>query len=186
VGSVPWLFALAVLAFLASVWAVRWGARRFLRNFFALSNVRVPELKEALQEGESQRIEFKRGMSVDTPETRSSDTEVLKSVAAFANTNDGAIFIGVDDRGAIAGLKLDYKARDTFAQRIRNLIRNHIRPIPPVQVTFEELRGLLVAKIAVARGTESFYVMNGAVYVRDGSSDVLAQDGDYKRMLAET
>jgi hypothetical protein len=28
VGSVPWLFALAVLAFLASVWAVRWGARK--------------------------------------------------------------------------------------------------------------------------------------------------------------
>jgi len=111
---------------------------------------------------------------------------VLKSVAAFANTNDGAIFIGVDDRGAITGLRLDYKQRDMFAQRMRSLVRSHIRRTPPVQIMFEEMRGLVVAKIAVARGAEALYVLNGAIYVRDGSSDVLAQAEDYKRMLAES
>jgi hypothetical protein len=37
VGSVPWLLALAALAFVAFVTVARWGARRFLRNYFALS-----------------------------------------------------------------------------------------------------------------------------------------------------
>jgi len=148
--------------------------------------VRHPDLKEALEQGEGQFIEFKRGLSADEPKVHSSDTEVLKSAAAFANTNDGAIFIGVDDRGQIVGLGLDYKKQDVFAQRVRNLSRSYIRPIPPMQITFEDIRGLVVATVAVARGTETLYVLNGAVYVRDGASDVLAQDGDYKRMLAES
>ena len=186
VGSIPWLVALAACAFLALAFAARWGARRFLRNYFAISTVRVPDLKGALQQGEGQFIEFKRGLSPDEPKVHSSDTEVLKSVTAFANTNDGAIFIGVDDRGQIVGLQLDYKKRDVFAQRVRNISRSHIRPIPPMQITFEEIRGLVVAVIAVARGRETVYVLNGAVYVRDGASDVIAQDGDYKRMLAES
>lgn len=186
VGSLAWLLTLAALAFFAFVAAARWGARRFLRNYFAISNVRVPELKEALHQGEGQHIEFKRGLSMDEAKVHSCDAEVLKSVAAFANTNDGAIFIGVDDRGAVTGLGLDYKKRDVFAQRIKSLVRTHIRPTPPVQITFEEIRGLVMAKIAVARGFESLYVLDGAIYVRDGSSDVLARAEDYKRIFAES
>ena len=65
VGSVPWLLTLAALAFLTFVAAGRWGARRFLRNYFSLSNARVLELKEAIQQGEGQYIEFKRGLSAE-------------------------------------------------------------------------------------------------------------------------
>jgi hypothetical protein len=113
VGSIAWLLTLAALAFFVFVSAARWGARRFLGNYFAISSVHVPDLKEAIEHGEGQQVEFKRALASDE-KVHGSDTEVLKSVAAFANTNDGAIFIGVDDRGAVTGLRLEHKQRDLF------------------------------------------------------------------------
>jgi predicted HTH transcriptional regulator len=50
--------------------------------------MQVPTLQEALRTGEGQRVEFKRGLSDDGTKTGSVNTELLKSIAAFANTND--------------------------------------------------------------------------------------------------
>jgi hypothetical protein len=58
IGSFSRLLAVPILAFLAFTLAARWIARRFLRNYFALSSVRVPELKEALPRGEGQSVEL--------------------------------------------------------------------------------------------------------------------------------
>ena len=77
---------------------------------------------------------------------------LLKSIAAFANTNDGAIFVGIDDTGHVKGLDLDPKRKDALERRIHQLARNRIKPTPPVQVAFEQVRGILIAKISVARG----------------------------------
>jgi hypothetical protein len=55
------------------------------------------------------------------------------------------IFIGIDDSGHIVGLELDFKQRDRLEQKIRQLARSRIRPIPVVQVGFENARGLEVA-----------------------------------------
>ena len=46
---------------------------------------------------------------------------MLKTVAAFAHTGDGMIFIGVDDAGKIKGLDLDFRQRDRFERKIRQL-----------------------------------------------------------------
>jgi len=59
-----------------------------------MTGTRVPSLGEAQQGGEGQTVEFKRGLSADEGRTSSVDEELLKSVAAFANTNDGVIFVG--------------------------------------------------------------------------------------------
>ena len=107
------------------------------------------------------------------------------SIAAFANTNDGAIFIGIDDGGHIVGLELDFKQRDRLEQKIRQLARSRIRPIPVVQVGFENARGLEVARVTVPRGEEPAYLMGGVIYVRNGSSDVQAQPEDLRKMIVE-
>ncbi len=146
--------------------------------------VRVPTLDEALA-GEGQRVEFKRGLSDDPTRERSAEDELLKSIAAFANTNDGAIFVGVDDSGRIIGLNFDFKQRDRFEQKVRQLVRTRIKPTPPIQVAFEDVRSLVVAKIIVARGEATAYMMGGVIYIRDGSSDVQAQPDDLKRLIVE-
>jgi len=49
-------------------------------------------------------------------------------------------------------LDLDFKRKDALERRIHQLARNRIKPTPPVQVAFEQVRGILIAKISVARG----------------------------------
>jgi ATP-dependent DNA helicase RecG len=145
----------------------------------------VPTLAEALRTGEGQRVEFKRGLSDDDTKTGGVDSEVLKSIAAFANTNDGAILIGVDDSGHVKGLEFDLKQRDRLERKIHQLARTRIKPTPPIQVVFEQVRGLLIAKISVARGEAPLYMTDGIVYLRQGSADVQAQPDDLTRLVAE-
>ena len=133
----------------------------------------------------SQSVEFKRRLSDDPSRTRIAEEELLKSIAAFANTNDGVIVIGVDDSGRVVGLQFDFKQRDRFEQKVRQLARSHIRPIPAVQVGFENAQGLEVARVTVPRGEEPAYLIGGVIYVRNGSSDVQAQPEGLKRLITE-
>ena len=160
-------------------------SRRLLRNYFAVTGMRVPSVEEAQRGGESQSVEFKRGLSEDENRMSTVEDELLKSIAAFANTNDGVIFVGIDDAGHIKGLRLDFAQKDRMARKVHQLIRSRIRPTPPVQITFEELRGFLIAKIAVARGDVPPYMIGGVIYVRDGSSDVQAQPEDVVRLVSQ-
>ena len=77
-----------------------------------MTGIRAPSLDESRRCGEGQNVEFKRGLSDDENRTGSVEDELLKSIAAFANTNDGVILIGIDDAGHVKGLGLDFKQRD--------------------------------------------------------------------------
>ena len=63
-------------------------------------------------------------------------------------------------------------------RRFINSYEPRIKPAPPVQITFEDVRGLIIAKIAVAHGEAPLYMMGGIIYLRRGSSDVQAQPED--------
>lgn len=88
IGSLWWLAALCGVVFLGVSVLARALSRRYMRRYFALLGMQVPTLQEALRTGEGQRVEFKRGLSDDGTKTGSVNTELLKSIAAFANTND--------------------------------------------------------------------------------------------------
>jgi hypothetical protein len=185
IGSVWWLAGLCGVAFLCMSILTRTISRRFLRNYFALAGTRVPTLEEALRSGEGQSVEFKRGFPDDTMKRGSVEDDLMRSIAAFANTNDGVVFIGVDDAGHVKGLELDFQQRDHFERRIRQLVRSRIKPTPPIQLAFEDVRGLTVAKITVARGEAPVYMIGGVIYLRYGSADVQAQPEDLRRLAAE-
>jgi hypothetical protein len=179
------LATLCAVAFLGTSIVAGAFSRRYLRTYFAMSGVRVPTLEEALRAGEGQTVEFKRGLSETEAKTGNVEDELLKSIAAFANTNDGVIFIGIDDAGHVRGLDLDFMQKDRFQGKIRQLVRNRIKPRPPIQITFEEVRNLVIAKIIVVRGEAPAYMMGGVIYIRDGSSDVQAQPDDLRRLVYE-
>ena len=58
-------------------------------------------VQEALRLGEGESIEFKRSISFDSA---GSVEQILQTVAAFANSGDGTIFIGIEDEGQIKGI----------------------------------------------------------------------------------
>jgi len=185
IGELWWILCLCGMGFLFTTISARALSRRFLRNYFAVTGLRVPSIEEAQRAGESQSVEFKRGLSDDENKAGSVEEELLKSIAAFANTNEGVIFIGVDDAGHVKGLRLDVKGKDRLELKIRQLVRSRIRPTPAIQFTFEEAGQLLIGNVVVARG-EGVHVMGGVVYIRYGSSDVQAQPEDLIRILHDT
>lgn len=184
-GSVWWLGALAISECIAVVAISRSLSRRFLGNYFAVTSLTVPKVEDAVKMGEGKTVEFKRAFSEDQTKSGKSEEELLKSVAAFANTNGGVIFIGVTDSGEIKGITLSMLQRDRIEQRIRQLVRSHIKPVPAVSVSFEVVGDQTIAKIAVASGDAPVYLLHGVIYIRDGSSDVQAQPEHLARRLIQ-
>ena len=121
---------IAAAIFIGSTLAARFLSRKFLRSYFLFSQTRVPTLEEALRQGEGTQVEFKRGLSEDEGKAGAAEEEFLKTVAAFANTGDGVIFIGIDDSGKVRGLDPELNKRDQLERKINQLVRNRIRPRP--------------------------------------------------------
>ncbi len=185
VGNLWWLAAVGILLLLLTTILVRSLSRRFLRNYFAFSQAKLVSLNEALRQGEGPHVEFKRGISEEEHTGGSAYEELLKTIAAFANSGNGVIFIGVDNSGKVTGLKLTYQQKGRLEQKIRQVVRNRIKPTPPIQITFNHIDGASVVSIAVIHGEEPAYLLNGVIYMRYGSSDVQAQPEDIHRLIAE-
>ena len=74
------------------------------------------ELEELVTKGEGQRLEFKQKATF--PE------KIAREMVAFANSNGGQLFVGVEDDGKIAGLK--FADEEKFV--IDKAIIDHIKP----------------------------------------------------------
>jgi predicted HTH transcriptional regulator len=167
IGNIWWLGVGASIVFLFIFLFSYVVSPILFRKYFIFFHKDQLSISEALKSGEGQKIEFKRGFI---------DDDILKSIAAFANTNDGTIFIGIDDGGKISGINVKTpKEKDSFRTKIFNLIRNKVKPYLLVDIDFEEkeIRDYVVAKIFVPRGEELFYFLfpDGVIYVRDGNAD---------------
>src|SRR5437660_10170144 len=96
IGDMRTLAAVFALLFLLLGLSTYMAGTTFLRKYFLFNEAQPPTIQEALELGEGTSIEFKRSVSFDSP---SSTEQVLQTVAAFANTGDGTIFIGIEDDG---------------------------------------------------------------------------------------
>ena len=65
---------------------------------------------------ENQKIELKCKLTKD----------IKKEIIAFANTNDGTIYIGIDDDGTIIGLKHAEKDLEALSGMIREGIKSDL------------------------------------------------------------
>ena len=129
---------------------------------------------------ETERIEFKRQFVND----------LNKEVIAFANTNGGEIFIGIEDNGAVAGLS------DPEAVELQcvNHISSTVKPDISMFVKYERilLEKKEVLKITVNKGSMSPYYLSSkgirpeGVYVRHGTASVPATETAILSMIKET
>jgi predicted HTH transcriptional regulator len=90
-------------------------------------------LEEMIAEGESDELEFKSTLRWDLREAQVNkklEEVIMKTVAAFANSDGGTLLIGIGDNGDILGLEPDYQSlgradRDKFELHLRNLLNQH-------------------------------------------------------------
>ena len=96
----------------------------------------------------------------------------LKSVSAFANTDGGSLFYGVNDEGEIVGLE-NVQADADF---ISEMIKARLDPVPEIQLIPIEHEGRTLLEVKVKAGvlTPYYYYQDGTrtAYVRVGNESV--------------
>lgn len=113
--------------------------------------------------------------------------EIYKEVIAFANTDGGIIFVGVDNEGNAVGIE----DIDSEYTRITNGIRDAILPDVTMCVRFS-VQDNRVVRISVSEGANKPYYLGSkglkpsGVFVRQGSSSVPASPEQIRRMIKES
>lgn len=129
---------------------------------------------------ENKTTEFKREYMDD----------IKYTVVAFANTDGGKIYIGINDNGSIQGIE----NTDETVLRVTNMIRDSIRPDVTMftECAVETMEGKAVVVLTVQRGTARPYYLSGkgirpeGVYVRQSASSVPASETAILNMIKET
>ena len=96
----------------------------------------------------------------------------LKSVSAFANTDGGSLFYGVNDDGVIVGLENPQADADFISE----MIKARLDPVPEVQLIPIEHEGHTLLEVKVKTGTLTpyYYYQDGTrtAYMRIGNESV--------------
>ena len=129
---------------------------------------------------EDKNTEFKREYVED----------IKKTLVAFANTDGGNLYIGIDDDGNA----VEVNNIDGVMLQVSNVIRDAIKPDLAMfcDVTVETVQDKKVVKITVNRGTARPYYLSAkgirpeGVYVRQGASSVPASESAILSMIRET
>ena len=126
---------------------------------------------------ESERIGYKTQMLED----------LYKEVIAFANTDGGVIYIGIDNEGNLTGID---DVDETYT-RLTNGIRDAIAPDVTMFVRYV-LQDNKVIRIEVGEGSYKPYYLKAkgikptGVYVRQGASSMQASPDQIRRMIKES
>ena len=126
---------------------------------------------------ESERIEYKSQMIDD----------IYKEVIAFANTEGGVIYLGIDDQGNLVGID---NVDETYT-RLTNGIRDAIAPDVTMFVRYV-LQDNKVIRIEVNEGSYKPYYLKSkgikpsGVYVRQGVSSVQASPNQIRQMIKDS
>ncbi|TAL49471.1 hypothetical protein EPN83_00390 [Patescibacteria group bacterium] len=136
---------------------------------------------DLILEGENRRLEFKQTFRWDTKRkavNKDLERSVMKTIAAFLNSDGGNLIVGVSDNGGIAGLEDDIKTlirkdkdgfENHFNQAFKTTIGAEFRQY--VDLSFERIEEKNICLIEVvpspkpayvrANGEEEFYIRTG-------------------------
>lgn len=126
---------------------------------------------------ENENIEFKSQFT----------EEIYKEVIAFANTDGGTIYVGIDDDGNVVGIE---NVDDEYT-RITNGIRDAIMPDVTMFIRFT-IQENKVVKITVNEGTNKPYYLRSkglkpsGIYVRQGATSAPASHELIRQMIKQS
>jgi len=141
----------------------------------------IEEVRRYVANGEGQYVEFK--LRVPEP------SRLAKEVVAFANSNGGRVFIGVDDDGTIVGVK--DSAEEEFA--LTEALSLYCRPLmrwSSERVRVSAKRDIIVVKVPRSPKKPHYIVTNtedgsGPAYVRVEDMSLEASPESVKLMQTE-
>ncbi|MDZ7832475.1 MAG: DUF262 domain-containing protein [Desulfobacterales bacterium] len=125
-------------------------------------------VEELISEGESNELEFKSSLRWDYRQGKvNSELEqvVLKTLAAFSNSDGGTLLIGVKDDGELLGLQPDFNSlngnKDKFELHLRNLINKTFGKVfatNNINIGFYVLDDEEICKIEIKKGEKPQFI----------------------------
>lgn len=148
--------------------------------------------EELIERGESKTLEFKStlrwNVKKDCQDDKLVTHEVLKTIAAFLNTEGGDLLIGVADDGTIVGIERDQlESDDKFMRHLVQVVRNGLgdRAGTCIDPKTQIVQGKTVCVVSCQRSPEPMFLKwkgteaspEGDLYVRSGPrTDRLSTD----------
>ena len=115
---------------------------------------------ENIEKSESLTIEFK------SDQEKLPDNEIIDAIVAFANTDGGELYLGVENNGDITGLHDEHRDPTRLAAFIAN------KTVPPITVRCEIIKYKLpILKISVPRRTSVVATSSGKILRRRIKAD---------------
>ena len=125
-------------------------------------------IKNIIKEGESTNVEFKSTLRYDSNTekiNKSLEEVIMKSIAAFANTEGGRLFIGITNDGEIIGLDHDYSTlkqpnKDFFELHLRTLVETYYGnafSAENIRIDFVEEDGKDICIVYISKSREPVY-----------------------------
>ncbi len=131
-------------------------------------NMNEHELEKLIAKGETLAVEFKsdaKGLS---------DRDLVAAVVALANTEGGALLLGVEDDGTVTGLHVSH----ANVSGIPSLIANKTNPSISVRVESAMVEGHSIARIQVPKSRQLVSTSDGLLLRRriklDGKPEAVA------------
>src|SRR5207253_4897392 len=159
-----------------------------IKNFLFDQYLRAHRNSEDLiKAGESKTLEFKSTLRWNVKEDRKDDKgvthAVLKTVAAFLNTESGDLLIGVADDGSIVGIERDQLENDDkFMRHLAQAVRNGLgdRAGTCIDPKTQIVHGKTVCVVSCQRSPEPVFLRwkgmessaGGDFFVRSGPGTV--------------
>ncbi|KXS31618.1 MAG: Uncharacterized protein AWT59_2252 [Candidatus Gallionella acididurans] len=152
-------------------------------------------VREACKNGEGLKIEFKPFIYPENNKLK----EIFKAVVAFANSQGGQIFIGINDEGELEGINTalgkwaeavpDEVACDRYLGIIRTKIRDELRS--DVQLEFSQtiVDGQRIVIIDVAESNDkpvTFKQEQTTLYLRRGSNNSKTSPEEWKAIIGSS
>ena len=146
--------------------------------------------EELIKRGESKTLEFKSSLRWNLKEDRKDDKivthSVLKTIAAFLNTEGGDLLIGVADDGSIVGIEIDaFDNDDKFMLHLSQVVRNGLgdRAGTCIDPKTQIVQGKTVCVVSCQRSPEPVFLkwkdmestVEGDFFVRSGPGTVKLQ-----------
>ena len=139
-------------------------------------------IDKIIKSGEHEKLEFKTSLRWDANRNQiNKDLEkaVMKTVAAFLNSNGGRLLIGVNDKGVPVGLENDFaslvkKDADGFENHFNNIFNTMIGPGLRlfVKLEFGDIYDKMVCLVDIEPSHKPVYLKTGEsedFYIRTGN-----------------
>ncbi|MBW3095275.1 putative DNA binding domain-containing protein [Bifidobacterium sp. 64T4] len=124
----------------------------------------MPQLREGLN------VEFKREWS----------DSAKRTLVAFANTDGGTLYVGIDDDGNAVGVRNPDECMRQVTQAVSNAVRPDLTSF--LSIDREDMDGIEVVVVHVQRGTKRPYYLTdkgirpAGVYIRSGAASIPASE----------